>query len=122
MVYAGLQHVTKQCKRDQRDIIRIPCICEKGGILKIVMQVLKEQELSNKENVWSGKLTTDKNEGPSQNVTENDVVEVLCSMKAGKVEGPSGITLSFPYFVSKMDDDIVCNFVLQLEVKTKRVL
>ena len=40
----------------------------------------------------SGKFRADKNKGLCQNVTENDMVEVLCSMKAGKAGGSIRVT------------------------------
>ena len=48
-----------------------------------------EQELLKKSS--SGTLSADKNNA-CQNVTENDAIETLCSMKAGKAGGPSDIT------------------------------
>ena len=54
-----------------------------------------EEELISKENDRSGKLSADKNYGSCQNVTKNDVMEVLCGMKTGKTGSPSKVTADF---------------------------
>ena len=89
----------KQSKKDKKDIMRMPCMLEEDGKLKVKLQekikVWKEYEekLLNEENDWNKSLERTKVEGPCEQVSTKDVMEALVLMNTGKAPGPTGITV-----------------------------
>ena len=88
----------RQSKKNNQDMIRMPCIRGVSGIIKVILvdkvEVWKEYEekLLNKENKWRGELNVKKNEVPCEKVSVKAIVETLNLVKAGNVAGPSGVT------------------------------
>jgi len=91
--------ISKQSKKDKKDVVGMPCIQESNGKLVTTpnekLKVWKEYEekLLNEENDWNKELKKEIVEGPSEKISSEDVLEAVKLMNSGKSPGPSGITV-----------------------------
>ena len=53
----------------------------------------EHMEIMNKENEWDNMTQADAVEGPTEMVTQGEIVKVMGKMKSGKVAGPSEVSL-----------------------------
>jgi len=90
--------MARQSEKDKRDIVGMPYVRGKNGELKVTLsdkiKVWKEyaEKLLNEENEWDGRLDAEMNEGPCEEISEDEVKDALSRMKVGKAAGPSGVT------------------------------
>ena len=90
--------MARQSKKNNTDIVGMPCICGKDRNIKVSLKDMMEEwkeykeNLLNEEKEWSGELNVEKNKGPCEKVCVKAVTVVLNLIKTKKAAVPSGIT------------------------------